>query len=327
MSIVHTPTVSHRLNRKLELEFDSAKRLRKRPRIQRGPHDGQLFQCDKDVCDRYGHILTKEYILGINVTMDNAHQYAIDNNLLPDKNYFEKVQTQIKPWMRRLMFLELTQVHLQASRMNVRHSDYPLWQTFFLLDRYFSVVDVRREDLPLIAHSAYSIACKLHDESGRGRKVAFTRICTQHKLAEMERCIVITLDWEFTLPNCYDFLERFTRIAVHPVKEERYRTRIKYLALYAMERVNLGERILRYTPRCIASACIYTALTCSARKFRWSRFMVSATGYEENCEELLGLVEHIRTVIFSFDNEEHEVVIRKYAVPERGAVSTLRVTG
>lgn len=326
---VHTPTMCRAAKRKLDFTLGSAKKPRLRPRIQRGPLRGTLLTCDKETCEKYPHIFTKEYMLGINSAMDEAHQYAIDQNLLPDKNYFGKIQSEIKPWMRRLMFLKLTQLDIAVNRKDLKLSDRCLWQAFFLVDRYLSVIDVRQKELKGVGSAAYSIACKLYDESRIYKKVDISRICfafiiTHQKLAEMERRMIIALDWEFTIPNCYDYLERFTRVAVSPIREERYRTRIKWLALYAMERVNLGPYVLSYTPRCIASACILTALTCSSRKFRWSRCMVIATGYEENSKQLTELVRHIMAVL-TLETEKHRVVIRKYAVPERGAVSTLKI--
>jgi len=328
-SIVYTPTTRSMLKRKLGFEGASAQKLRKRPRIQRGPLPDKLSKYDKEICERFSHIFTKEYIIGINAALDESHKYALDRNLIPDKNYFKKVQTHIKPRMRRLMFLKLTQLHgeITKRRKNASYSDRTLWQTFFIVDRYLSVVDVLHEDMKLVGLAAYSIACKLYEDCRRNRKVDFSRWfyeVSDEDVAEMERRIVITLDWEFTLPSSYDFIERFIRIAVHSVREERFRNRVKWLALYAMERVNLEEGILNYNPRIIAAACVLTALTCSTRKFRWSSCLVNATGYDENCEELMGLLKHIRSVIYSFENEEHGVVIRKYAAKERGAVSTLR---
>jgi len=315
--------------RKLDFTLDSGYKPIKRPRIQRGPLRGTLLKCDKDTCDRYPHIFTREYMLGINEAMDEAHQYAIDQNLLPDKDKFEKVQSEVKPWMRHLMFLRLIQLDIGANRNDLKLSDRCLWQAFFLVDRYLSLIDVSREELPLVGSAAYSIACKLYDESRNDKMVDISRMCsiliTHQKLAEMERRIIIALDWDFTIPNSYDYLERFTRVAIHPIREERYRIRIKWLALYAMERLNLGAHFLSYTPRCIAAGCILYAMTRSSRKFRWSRCMVSATGYEESNKQLVELVKHIWT-LFTFKNErKHRVVIRKYAVPERGAVSTLKV--
>lgn len=52
--------------------------------------------------------------------------------------------------------------------------------------------------------------------------------------------------------------------------------------------------------------------------------MISATGYEESNTQLKELVRHIWDLFF-FENKKHGVVIRKYAVPERGAVSTIRI--
>jgi len=327
-STIHTPTMCRVPKRKLDFTLGSAQKPRKRPRIQRGPLRGTLLKCDRDTCDRNPHIFTREYMIGINAAMDEAHQYAIDQNLLPDKDYFEKVQTEVKPWMRQAMFLKLIQLDLEVIRKDLRNSDRCLWQAFFLVDRYLSLIDVHRKELLVIGSAAYSIACKLYNESRNDKWVDISRICstliTHPKLAEMERRIVIALDWEFTLPNCYDYLERFTRVAIYPIREERYRSRIKWIALYVMERVNLGPYVLSFTPRCIAAACILTALTCYSRKFRWSRCMINATGYEESNQQLKELVRHIWAV-FTFESKKHRVVIRKYAAPERGAVSTLRI--
>jgi len=323
-STIHTPTMCRVPKRKLDFTLRSAQKPRKRPRIQRGPPRGTLLKCDKDICDRNPHVFTKEYMIGINATMDEAHQYAIERNLLPNKDYFEKIQTEVKPWMRQEMFLKLIQMDIDAKRKDLRNSDRCLWQAFFLVDRYLSLIDVRRKELLIIGSAAYIIACKLYDESRNGKWVDISRICSNRKLADMERRIVIALDWEFTLPNCYDYLERFTRVAIYPIRETGFRTRIKWLALYAMERVNLGSYVLNFTPRCIAAACMWIALTCSSRKYRWSGCMISATGYEESNQQLKELVRHIWDLFIS-ENKKHGVVIRKYAVPERGAVSTIRI--
>jgi len=145
---------------------------------------------------------------------------------------------------------------------------------------------------------------------------------TKDELAAMECRFCNVLGFHFTIPNAFQFLDRYTNVALESVKDARLQTRVKWLARYGMERFHMQVTALEYNPSFLAAGALFTALKLTSN--RWSKSCAICSGYTE--KELLSkpIFELIKGAIMTFDSRSHQAIIYKYSKPERGSVSTLR---
>lgn len=76
----------------------------------------------------------------------------------------------------------------------------------------------------------------------------------------MESCICETLEYQFTIPNAFQFLERYTEVALDSIEDPCLKNRVKYLARYGMERQYMQVQVLKYTPSLLAAGALFAAL-------------------------------------------------------------------
>jgi len=207
-----------------------------------------------------------------------------------------------------------------------------LWATFQICDRFLSKEIVNRKNLQLVGCTAIWIASKYHEiypplasDLVHISDNAFTKDC----IIAMECRICNVLKWKFSIPNAFQFLDRYTNVGLDSIKESRLKNRVRWLARYGMEKFHLHVQALQYCPSLIAAGALYAALKLTSHK--WYKSCETCSGYSESelLKKLLNAGEHsifelIKSSILEFDNKLHYAVIFKYSTPERGSVSTLR---
>jgi len=145
----------------------------------------------------------------------------------------------------------------------------------------------------------------------------------------MECQICDTLSYKFSIPNAFQFLDRFTEVAVYSIKEPRLKNRVKWLARYGMERFHMQLKALQYCPSLLAAGALFAALKLTSH--RWTR----ACEYVSGCSESrlfpkfpkIGehwIFEQIKKAVMDFESPNHQAIIFKYKKAKRGGVSTLR---
>jgi len=127
-------------------------------------------------------------------------------------------------------------------------------------------------------------------------------------------------NYEFTGPTIFAFLARFTEVATHGF-DEKNKKRVKYLALYAMERAILHYKLYSYHAIALAAAGLHCALACTGH--RWTAKMEKITGFKGDL--LKPLSNQILRIVLDFNNKLHKAVINKYKCEARGCVSLLRI--
>jgi len=200
-----------------------------------------------------------------------------------------------------------------------------------MCDRFLSKVNINRKKLQLVGCTSLLIASKYHeiyplltDNLVRVSDNAFTK----EDIVAMECRICCVLEFQFSIPNAFQFLERFTIVAVESISEPRLKQRVKWLARYAMERFHLSVKALRYCPSLLAAGALFTALRLTLN--RWSKSIENCSSYSQ--QVLLSslpanepsIFDLIKGAIMDFDSKSHRAIIHKYEKPERGCVSTLR---
>jgi len=283
-----------------------------------------IFSCDIFRCKKDGHLFVLEYVRSVTRALVNNEQKSAD--LLPNPNYFLK-QTNIRPRMRTILFSWMTEVHLQFELKEV-----VLWASFQICDRFLSKVNTHREKLQLVGCTSIWIASKYHEiypplasDLVHMSDSAFTR----SDIIAMEVRICETLGYKFSIPNAFQFLDRFTEVAINSIKETRLKNRVKWLARYAMERFHMQVKALQYCPSLLAAGALFAALKLTSN--RWTSSCERVSGYSERkllpeltTEGELTIFQQIKETVMDFDSTNHKAIITKYKKAERGSVSTLR---
>merc|ERR1719289_98987 len=283
-----------------------------------------IFSCDIFRCKKDGHLFVLEYVRSVTRALVNNEQKSAD--LLPNPNYFLK-QTNIRPRMRTILFSWMTEVHLQFELKEV-----VLWAAFQICDRFLSKVNVHRGKLQLVGCTSIWIASKYHEmfpPLAVDLVHLSNRAFTTDDIIAMECQICKTLSYKFSIPNAFQFLDRFTEVATNSIKDKRLKNRVKWLARYAMERYHLQVNALQYCPSLLAAGALFAALKLTSH--RWTSSCERASGYsaskllpKHKSEGELSIFEQIKKAVMDFNSPNHEAIIVKYKKAERGSVSTLR---
>jgi len=149
-------------------------------------------------------------------------------------------------------------------------------------------------------------------------------------LINMECRICDVLNYRFSIPNAFQFLDRYTNVTTDFIKEQRLKNRVKYLARYGMERFNADKKALEFNPSMLAAGALYTALKLTSHS--WSRSCEICSGYSEMqlAPKVLlpgedSLFELIKRSVLDFYSPVHRAIISKYKTVDRGSVSTIRM--
>merc|ERR550534_2834622 len=172
----------------------------------------------------------------------------------------------------------MTEAYMKWHRMK----DIVLWAAFQISDRYLSNVDTHRRELQLMGCAALWIASKYHDihpplanEFVNISDNAFSK----SELFAMEARICQVLNYQYTIPSAYNFLDRYIDIALDSIVGAKIQNRIKWLAWYAMERFNLHIQALEFCPSFLAAGALYAALNLTSNTGRRSAQNAQATAY------------------------------------------------
>jgi len=286
-----------------------------------------------------GVYMPPEYIGDIieNLNEDESNELYAD--------YFEH-QPDLSPRMRTILYAWLTEVAMKFETKEI-----VIWTTFDLIDRYLETTVVERENIQLLGCACLWIASKYHeiypqtcDDLVHMADGAFDK----SMLLAMEADVCDKLDYALTQKNSFHYLQRFTDIAIHGLSTKAHKEydehmatdprsskvsavvkmakRVKNLARYGMERYNLDAKSILRPAKQMAAMALFTALSLTGMK--WTTQLVEATGYtneQMRSETFIGgsYKEH-KKILLDFSNTKHNVVIRKYELPECGSVSTLR---
>lgn len=238
--------------------------------------------------------------------------------MFPIRDYFNSFQTDLKPRMRTILFSWMVEVH---QKFKLRETT--LWTGFQICDNFLSLVNVHRNRLQLVGSCCLWIASKYQDiypPLAKDFVYISDKAFERPDLMKCEELICNKLGFNFTKPTVYSFLTRYIKVAIHPIKKLRRKSRVKFLSLYAAERVMLEHAALKFSPDRLAAGLLCTCLGMTGSK--WSSQMAKYTGY--GIKELKSTCRLTRKTVLKFDDQRHKAVIKKYMNPSKGAVSKLR---
>jgi hypothetical protein len=153
--------------------------------------------------------------------------------------------------MRAILVDWLIEVHAKF-----RLSPETLYLCVNILDRYCTLVHVKRSQLQLVGVTSLLLACKyeeIHPPEVRDFVFITDRAYTRQDVLDMEQGILHELKFHLTVPTAYPFLQRYLQLV-------KASTLTKNCANYFLERTLQEHNFLDYRPSLTAASAVILAL-------------------------------------------------------------------
>ena len=240
------------------------------------------------------------------------HLKAEETRHWPNKDYMER-QIDINPNMRGILVDWVIEVQMKFKML-----PETLYLTINLIDRYLERTVIMRDRLQLVATAAMLIACK-YEEIHPPCIADFVFITDNafdvKEIIQMERHILVALEFQITVPSQYRFLERYAQIAGADKK-------LLHLAQLFMELTLLEQNLLAFTPSLVASSALYLAIKIIYKGYGiWSPTFVHYTGYQE--AQLLNCAIDMIALRYHCESSKLHTVLKKFSMERFSNVSSL----
>lgn len=164
--------------------------------------------------------------------------------------YMEK-QSDINSKMRAILVDWLVEVH-----MKFRLVPETLYLSINIIDRYCSLVVIKRSRLQLVGVTALLLACKyeeIYPPEVRDCVYITDKAYQKQEVLDMEQDIVHRLRFKITVPTAYPFLQRFLNIV-------QTTNLVKFATCYYTERTLQEHDMLAFKPSLITASSLVLAL-------------------------------------------------------------------
>lgn len=153
--------------------------------------------------------------------------------------------------MRAILVDWIIEVHLKFKLL-----PETLFITINLIDRYLSIVSIKRNSLQLVGVTAMFIASKyeeIYAPEVRDFVYITDNAFSKTEIFEMEHSMLAALNFNVASCTPYRFLERFYKVASES-------PRLWNLVRYLIELPLIEQRMLKYTPSNLAASAVYLGL-------------------------------------------------------------------
>ena len=244
-----------------------------------------------------------------------AHLRSSETRRRPATTYMESVQTDINPTMRSILVDWLVEVGQEY-----RLSSDTLFLSVALIDRYLSLVDVRRNRLQLVGISAMLVASK-YEEIYAPQVDEFCYITdntyAREAVLATERDLLRVLGFEVTQPTAKTFLRRYIKAASAEIPLD---VTFEFLCSYLAELALMEYGLLGYLPSQVAASCCLLALYLLGKP-RWSSTLQHYSDYAP--ADLQHCTQALHQLFLQAPRSALPASREKYASPKFGAVSQL----
>lgn len=179
---------------------------------------------------------------------------ATEDKYQPSASYFKCVQTDVKPYMRKMVAEWMLEV---CEEQQCEEEVFPLAMNY--IDRFMSVVDIPRTRLQLLGAVSMFLASKLKETNplSAEKLVVYTdSSITLEDLMTMELLVLNKLKWDLSAITPHDFLEQIlSRIPM----ETDLRNSIKRHAQIFIALCAKDCKFMMYPPSMIAAGSLGAA--------------------------------------------------------------------
>ncbi|KAL8266022.1 hypothetical protein R6Q59_003366 [Mikania micrantha] len=223
---------------------------------------------DIDIADTKNTLAVVEYIEDL-----YAHYRKMENSGMVSPNYMLTQQSDINERMRAILIDWLIEVH---HKFDLQHET--LFLTVNLIDRFLAKQNVVRKKLQLVGLVAMLLACKYEEVSVPvvdDLIFISDKAYSRKEILEMEKLMLITLEFNMSVPTHYVFLKRYLKAAQYDLKLEQ-------MSFFLIELCLVEYEMIKYAPSFLAAVAVYTA-QCSLYGFKqWSKTCELHTNYSEH---------------------------------------------
>ncbi|XP_024031374.1 G2/mitotic-specific cyclin-2 isoform X2 [Morus notabilis] len=222
---------------------------------------------DIDCCNLKDPLSVVEYINEI-----YAHYRKTERFSCVSPNYMLH-QSDINEKMRAILIDWLIEVHHKFELM-----EETLFLTVNLIDRFLERRIVMRKKLQLVGVTAMLLACKYEEVSIpmiEDFVLITDKAYTKNDILEMEKLMVNTLQFNFSLPTPFVFMRRF-------LKAVQSNKKLEVLSSFIVELCLVENEMLKFPPSLLSAAAIYTAQCSLCRLKQWSKTSEWYTNYSED---------------------------------------------
>ena len=217
--------------------------------------------------------------------------------------------------MRGILVDWIIEVHLRFKLL-----PETLFLTVNLIDRYLQKTQIMRTRLQLVAVAALLIASKYEEIYVPDLKdfvFISDNAYTKEEIIEMERSMLIKLEFSITTPSSYRFLQRFAKVA--KVKDQLF-----CLAQYLLELTLIEQRMLVYKPSYVAAAALFLSIKLFYRDMgKWTPELHAYTGYSET--DLRPCFKDMCILFMGIEKCSLQTVRKKFSLLRYGKVALIKV--
>lgn len=178
-----------------------------------------------------------------------AYYRKTENSSCVSPNYMA-LQFDLNEKMRAILIDWLVEVHYKFQLI-----EETLFLTVNLIDRFLERQTVPRKKLQLVGVTAMLLACKYEEVSVpliEDLVLISDMAYTRKEVLDMERLMVNTLQFDFSVPTPYVFMRRFLKAAQSDKK-------LELLSFFIIELCLVEYKMLKFPPSLLAASAIYTA--------------------------------------------------------------------
>ncbi|XP_021757382.1 putative cyclin-B3-1 isoform X2 [Chenopodium quinoa] len=223
------------------------------------------------------------------------------------------IQTDVTPQMRGLLINWLIEVHFKFDLM-----PETLYLTVALLDRYLSVVSIKKNEFQLVGLASLLLASKYEDFWHPRVKDLISisaESYTRKQMLEMEKSILKKLKFRLNLPTAFVFMLRFLKASQSDKRHE-------HLSFYLIELCLVEYETLRFRPSLLCAAAVYVARCTLNEIAGWTSLLGKHTHHEEH--QIRDCAEMILRIHKAASAGLLKVTYDKYIQPEFGGVAAIK---
>lgn len=213
------------------------------------------------------HLDVAEYV-------DEIYQYywVMEAHHQPLQNYME-MQKEVTPHMRGILVNWLIEVHQKFDLMQET-----LYLMVTLLDKYLSLVSIKKNEMQLVGLTSLLLASK-YEDFWHPKVVDLISISgesyTRDQMLRMESAMLGRLKFRLNSPTPYVFMLRFLKAAQSDTKFE-------HLAFYLIELSLVEYEAVDFKPSLLCASAIYLARCTLQMTPAWTPLLGKHAQYEES---------------------------------------------